>query len=51
MNATTDESPDEPIALTENTASPAQADPDTLIIGREPRTPRTSGVSVKDIYV
>jgi hypothetical protein len=40
MNAASDESPDERMALAESTASPGQADPETLIIGHDPRAPR-----------
>jgi hypothetical protein len=40
MNAASDESPGERIALAESTASPGQAGPETLIIGHDPRATR-----------
>ena len=42
MNAASDESRDKRMELAENPASPEQADPETLIIGRDPRTTRNS---------
>jgi hypothetical protein len=49
MNAASDESPDERMALAVSTASPGQADPETLIIGHDPRAARNTAATGRSL--